>query len=90
MVIFSFASFAASAAFAPPGSIAFALSPARAPGHAYGLLIGHEGGWDEIGLVAVPLVVVAALLFIANRRAKAALASRSDTAEPESGVDPSP
>ncbi len=78
------------AAFAPSGSIAFAPGPARELGPAYGLLVGHQGGWDEIGLVAVPLVVVAALLFIANRRAKAALASRADTAEPESGVDPSP
>ena len=33
-------------------------------------LLAHEGGWDEIGLVAGPLAVVAALLWMADRRAR--------------------
>jgi len=32
-------------------------------------LIAHQGGWDEILLVAAPIAVFAALLFVANRRA---------------------
>lgn len=33
-------------------------------------LLAHQGGWDEIGLVAVPLAVVATLLWVADRRAR--------------------
>ena len=33
-------------------------------------LIAHQGGWDEAIYVAVPLVVFAALLRIAKRRAQ--------------------
>ncbi len=32
-------------------------------------LVAHEGGWDEILLVAGPIVVLAGLLWLANRRA---------------------
>lgn len=32
-------------------------------------LLAHQGGWDEILLVAAPLALLAALLFLANRRA---------------------
>ena len=32
--------------------------------------LAHQGGWDEIGLVAVPLAVVATLLWVADRRAR--------------------
>lgn len=34
------------------------------------LLIAHQGGWDEIGLVVVPLLGLWLLLVMANRRAK--------------------
>ena len=34
------------------------------------VLLAHQGGWDEIGLVAGPLAVVAALLWMADRRAR--------------------
>jgi hypothetical protein len=48
-------------------------------------LLAHQGGWDEILLVAVPLVLIASLLYIANRRVDAKLAERSDTeAKPHS------
>src|SRR5258708_4618824 len=33
------------------------------------MIIAHQGGWDEILLVALPLGLFAVLLFIANRRA---------------------
>ncbi|MDE0614518.1 MAG: hypothetical protein OXI32_08910 [bacterium] len=32
-------------------------------------LLAHQGGWDEILMVAAPLVLLAGLLFLANRRA---------------------
>ncbi len=32
-------------------------------------LLAHQGGWDEILLVGVPIVVFAGLLAIARRRA---------------------
>ncbi len=41
-------------------------------------LFAHDGGWDEILLVALPLVLIGSLLFIANRRVDAKLAERSD------------
>jgi hypothetical protein len=33
-------------------------------------VLAHQGGWDELGLVLGPLVLVAVLLVVANRRAK--------------------
>jgi len=33
------------------------------------LLVAHQGGWDEILFVAVPIVIFGGLLAIANRRA---------------------
>jgi hypothetical protein len=36
-----------------------------------GLLVtAHQGGWDEIALVAGPLAVIAGLLWLADRRAR--------------------
>lgn len=32
-------------------------------------LLAHQGGWDEILLVAGPVLVLAGLLWLANRRA---------------------
>lgn len=32
-------------------------------------LLAHQGGWDEIGLVLGPIIVLAGLLWLANRRA---------------------
>jgi hypothetical protein len=37
------------------------------------VILAHQGGWDEILMVGVPIVIVAGLLALANRRAKAAL-----------------
>ena len=33
------------------------------------LLLAHQGGWDEILLVAGPIVVLGGLLRLANKRA---------------------
>jgi hypothetical protein len=32
-------------------------------------LLAHQGGWDEILMVLVPIAIFAALLVVANRRA---------------------
>lgn len=33
------------------------------------MLLAHQGGWDEILMVLVPIALFAALLVVANRRA---------------------
>jgi len=35
-------------------------------------LLAHQGGWDEILLVALPVLALGALLWVANRRAEKA------------------
>lgn len=47
------------------------------------MMLAHQGGWDEILLVAGPIVVIAALLLIATRRTRH-LTPRSDEASPPS------
>jgi hypothetical protein len=44
-------------------------------------LLAHQGGWDEILLVAGPIAVVAGLLWLARRRVTKADASRPDPSE---------
>ena len=36
---------------------------------ALALVLAHQGGWDEMGFVLVPIALFAGLLAIANRRA---------------------
>ncbi len=43
-------------------------------------VLAHQGGWDEIAMVAGPLLVFAAVLYLANRRANSKLAAAA--AEP--------
>ncbi|MEL6890779.1 MAG: hypothetical protein AAFP84_04230 [Actinomycetota bacterium] len=38
------------------------------------VLLGHQGGWDEILLIAGPMVAIAALLVVAKRRVDASAA----------------
>ena len=50
--------------------------------------LAHQGGWDEMAMVAVPLLLVTILLVVANRRASAELARQraaggEDTPEPD-------
>jgi hypothetical protein len=44
------------------GHLVGAVDPARS-------LLAHQGGWDEILMVAVPIAIFALLLRAANRRA---------------------
>jgi len=50
------------------------------------IVIAHQGGWDEILMVAGPLLVFAGVLYLANKRANDKLAEHTETAE--SQVDP--
>ncbi len=34
-------------------------------------MLAHQGGWDEVLLVAVPIALFAVVLWLANRRAGA-------------------
>ena len=36
---------------------------------AMGPVLAHQGGWDEILLVGAPLLILAGLLYLANKRA---------------------
>lgn len=42
------------------------------------LVVAHQGGWDEILFVLLPIVLFAGLLAIANRRASREMADRPD------------
>jgi hypothetical protein len=44
-------------------------------------LLAHQGGWDEILLVAGPIAVVAGLLWLARRRVTRAEGSGTDPAD---------
>ena len=37
----------------------------------HGSIIAHQGGWDEMLLVAIPILVIVALLAIVKRRVDA-------------------
>jgi hypothetical protein len=37
------------------------------------MVLAHQGGWDEMLFVALPLGLFAFLLFVANRKAQAQL-----------------
>ena len=53
------------------------------------MVLAHQGGWDELALVIAPLLVIAVLLFIANRRAnRVAAAHRRDISPPRSDDAP--
>ncbi len=45
-------------------------------------LLAHQGGWDEILMVAVPVLVFGLLLAAANRRAQRQRDSRPPASEP--------
>lgn len=49
------------------------------------LLVAHQGGWDEILVVLVPIAIFAALLAVANRRASRAQSERDDTSPSDPG-----
>jgi hypothetical protein len=41
-----------------------------------GFAVAHQGGWDEMLFVAVPIALFAGLLVLANKRAARDLADR--------------
>ena len=41
-------------------------------------MLAHAGGWDEVLLVAGPIVLFGGLLWLANKRAKDRLADQLD------------
>ena len=40
-------------------------------------LFAHQGGWDEVLIVAIPLLLIGILLYIANKRVDAKLAEQT-------------
>ena len=50
-----------------------------------GVVLAHQGGWDEMLFVALPLGLFAFLLFIANRKAQAQL--DEEEREPDSEIE---
>ena len=42
-------------------------------------MLAHQGGWDEIALVAAPIVVIVALLALVKRRVDATAADVTAT-----------
>lgn len=53
-------------------------------------LLAHQGGWDEILLVLLPIALFAGLLALANKRAAREQAAREaeEGAAPNDGTDP--
>lgn len=47
------------------------------------LLVAHQGGWDELVFVLVPIALFAGLLAVANRRATRDQAEREPTEPPD-------
>ena len=51
-------------------------------------LLAHQGGWDEILLVAGPLAAFSAVLWLANRRANVRLAAQAGDGAGKDDLDP--
>ena len=60
--------------------------PARHTGTVMAIF-AHQGGWDELILVAAPVAVIAVLLVLADKRAKRALEAPKPES-PDSGDGP--
>lgn len=55
------------------------------PSSAVALVLAHQGGWDEMLLVLLPIGLFAALLAVANRRADRNRGGADQPEHPESG-----
>ena len=53
----------------------------------WALVLGHQGGWDELGLALIPLTIFAVLLALATRRATR---FQEEEDKPAETVDPPP
>ena len=54
------------------------------------MIFAHQGGWDEMLMVAVPIGLFVALLALANRRAEAKAAEDARAADARSAADDDP
>lgn len=50
--------------------------------------LAHQGGWDEAIFVAVPMVILAVLLWLARRRAESEAGSVDTAAAPRAEPEP--
>ena len=50
------------------------------------MVFAHQGGWDELLLVALPVALFAALLFVANRKAQSQLEAEEAEEAQDTGV----
>lgn len=50
-------------------------------------LVAHQGGWDEILLVGVPILLIVILLAIAKRRVDAQAARHRDEGDRDPGTE---
>ncbi len=53
-------------------------------------VLAHQGGWDEMLMVAVPIALFAGLLHLANKRAQAGLDADGDDAAADEPRDITP
>ena len=53
-----------------------------------GMVLAHQGGWDELVLVAVPMVALAGLLWLARRRAEREAEDEAAAPTPASEAGP--
>jgi hypothetical protein len=47
------------------------------------MVLAHQGGWDEMLFVALPIGLFALLLYLANKRAQAQLEAEDEAPRPE-------
>ena len=66
-----------------------AATAAASPAAVLFPVVAHQGGWDEILLVALPLAAIGGLLWIANRRVDAKLRAGEAQREASSDIDAS-
>lgn len=52
------------------------------------LVLAHQGGWDELAFVLLPIALFAGLLAVANRRATRQQAEHAASDEAEPASDP--
>ncbi|MGB3412626.1 MAG: hypothetical protein WBA45_15695 [Microthrixaceae bacterium] len=65
----------------------YALFPTIGNITAATIVLAHQGGWDELLMVAVPVAVFAGLLYVANNRASKLGDGTSDDQVLESGSE---
>ena len=51
------------------------------------VVLAHQGGWDEMLFVALPIGLFAFLLYLANKRAQAQLDADEQANEQQNPVD---